>query len=59
VVHGWRDEVVPVERGLRFAQRNRAALHVLDSDHGLNDQLPALGRIFSDLLGQVLEVQLR
>lgn len=50
VVHGWRDDIVPVERSLRFAQKNRSALHLLDSDHMLNDQLPALELLFSDLL---------
>ncbi|MGH8541383.1 MAG: alpha/beta fold hydrolase [Stenotrophobium sp.] len=50
VVHGWRDDIVPVERGIRFAQHNRSALHVLNSDHGLNDQLPALALLFADLL---------
>lgn len=54
VVHGWRDDIVPVERGLRFAQTHRAALHVLDADHALNDQLPALARVFGDLLAMVL-----
>ncbi|ROH89471.1 alpha/beta fold hydrolase [Stagnimonas aquatica] len=50
VVHGWRDDIVPVERGLRFAQRHRAALHLLDSDHGLNDQLDTLSLLFEQLL---------
>lgn len=42
VVHGWDDDIVPVERAQRFAQRNRAELHLLHSGHTLNDQLPAL-----------------
>lgn len=50
VVHGWSDDIVPVDRAIRFAQRNRAALHVLDSGHTLNDRLPELARIFGDLL---------
>lgn len=50
VVHGWRDDIVPVERGLRLAQQHRAALHLLDSGHTLNDQLPMLALIFDDLL---------
>lgn len=56
VIHGWRDEVVPVERGLRFAQRNRAALHVLDSDHGLNDRLDEIGLLFAQLLDRAAPV---
>lgn len=52
VVHGWGDEIVPMERGLRFAQRHRASLHLLDSGHTLNDQLPALSQLFDSLLGR-------
>lgn len=53
VVHGWHDDIVPVERGIRFARTHHAALHVLDSDHGLNDQLPALALLLGDLLDRV------
>ncbi len=55
VVHGWDDDIVPVERGIRFARRHKAELHVLDSGHTLNDQLPALGRLFDDLLTRSLQ----
>ncbi len=53
VVHGWRDEIVHVDRAIRFARTHRAALHVLDSGHTLNDQLPALAGIFDELLARV------
>jgi alpha/beta superfamily hydrolase len=53
VVHGWHDDVVPVERGLRFAQPRGAALHLLDSGHTLNDRLDALVLLFEDLLTRV------
>lgn len=50
VVHGWNDEIVPVERAQRFAARHRAELHLLDADHGLNDQLELLGQLLSRML---------
>lgn len=50
VVHGWRDAVVPVERGQRFAQRHRAALHVLDAGHTLNEELPLVGCFLEAML---------
>lgn len=53
VVHGWHDDIVPVERGIRFAKTHGSSLHVLNSDHGLNDQLPALGLLLGDLLDRV------
>jgi len=54
VVHGWRDDIVPLEQAQRFAQRHRAALHVLDSEHTLNDQLPMLDLLLDQLLSAVL-----
>jgi alpha/beta superfamily hydrolase len=54
VVHGWSDDIVPVDRALRFARSHRAALHLLDSGHTLNDQLPALELLFDDLLARAL-----
>lgn len=50
VVHGWADDIVPVERAIAFARRNRSALHVLDSGHTLNDRLPELAQLFGTLL---------
>ena len=42
IVHGWRDDIVPVAHSIRWAAEQRAALHVLDSDHRLEDQLPSI-----------------
>jgi alpha/beta superfamily hydrolase len=56
VVHGWKDDIVPVERGLRFAQARGAALHLLDSGHTLNDRLPELAALFDGLLASVLSL---
>lgn len=39
IVHGWRDEVVPVENSMRFAAACRAELHVLDGDHRLTENI--------------------
>lgn len=54
VVHGWHDDIVPAERGLRFAKKNNASLHLLASGHTLNDQLPMLSLLLSDLLLRTL-----
>lgn len=55
VVHGWKDDIVPVDRALRFARRHAAELHLLDAGHTLNDQLEFLDRIFDRQLQRVLE----
>ena len=42
IVHGWHDDIVPVENSIRWAREHRAALHLLDSDHRLEDQIDAI-----------------
>lgn len=54
LVHGWRDDVVPPENSIRFAQQHRCALHMLDGDHRLNDALAAITPLFSNFLETVL-----
>jgi pimeloyl-ACP methyl ester carboxylesterase len=42
IVHGWHDAIVPVENGIRWAREHQAALHVLNSDHRLEDQIESI-----------------
>lgn len=35
IVHGWNDDVVPVDNSIRFARECNADLHILDGDHRL------------------------
>jgi alpha-beta hydrolase superfamily lysophospholipase len=42
IVHGWHDDVVPVENSIRWARERRATLHILDSNHRLEDQIGAI-----------------
>jgi hypothetical protein len=56
VVHGWHDDIVPVDRAIRFAGTHACELHVLPSGHTLTDQLPALERLFEDLALRALQV---
>lgn len=39
IVHGWRDDIVPVENSIRYAREARATLHVLDGDHRLTENI--------------------
>jgi fermentation-respiration switch protein FrsA (DUF1100 family) len=50
VVHGWRDDVVPFEHSVRFAQAYRAALHLLESDHRLHNQIRVIQYLFEYFL---------
>lgn len=55
VVHGWHDDIIPVDHSLRFARERHAEFHVLPTGHTLNDQLKALGSTFSRCLDRVIE----
>ena len=50
IVHGWHDDIVPVENGIRWAREHRAALHVLDSDHRLENQIGAICILLREFL---------
>jgi alpha/beta superfamily hydrolase len=55
IVHGWHDDIVPVENSIRWAREHRAALHVLDSDHRLEDQIDAICRLLRAFLKKLPE----
>ena len=50
IVHGWRDDVVPLAGVLTFAEAARAETHILDSDHRLSDCLDELKALFDRCL---------
>jgi pimeloyl-ACP methyl ester carboxylesterase len=54
IVHGWRDEIVPVENSIRWAREHAAALHILNSDHRLQDQIEAICGLLRDFLRALL-----
>lgn len=50
IVHGWRDDVVPCEHSVRFAKTYSAALHLLESDHRLYNQIRVIQYLFEYFL---------
>jgi hypothetical protein len=47
IIHGWRDELCPLDAIHVFAGRRRLPLLVLDDDHRLGASLPAIERQFA------------
>ena len=35
IVHGWHDDIVPVDNSIRYARECSATLHIVDGDHRL------------------------
>jgi predicted esterase len=48
IVHGWHDDIVPVENSIRFAGSCGATLHIVDGDHRLTQNI--------DEINQYLEI---
>lgn len=42
IIHGWRDEVVPVDNSLRYARQHGCDLQLVDDEHRLIDSLPTI-----------------
>ncbi len=55
IIHGWHDDVIPVAHSIRYAQAHTADLHVINSNHTLNDSLDQVGSLFRQfLLGVII-----
>ena len=53
LVHGWKDEVIPVENSIRFAKYFDAQLHILNDGHRLLRSIPIIPSLFSVFLEQI------
>lgn len=50
IIHGWHDDVVPLEHSERFAREYGAALHVLNDDHRLQVSISRIKYLFEYFL---------
>lgn len=52
LVHGWRDELCPVDAAVAFARERLADLHLVDDDHRLGAHVDYCAQLFRDFLLQ-------
>lgn len=53
IIHGWKDESIPVEHSIRFAKQHGVQLHLIDGDHRLMSQIPFLESMFGLFLDRI------
>ena len=53
IVHGWHDDIVPVENSIRWAREHERTLHVLNSDHRLEDRIEAICALLRGFLAEL------
>lgn len=50
IVHGWSDEVVPVENSISYAKMADCTLHIISGDHRLNSSMQEVEILFDQFL---------
>ncbi len=53
IVHGWRDDIVPVENSIRFARNCHATLHIVDGDHRLTANIEEINQYLESFIARV------
>ncbi len=50
IVHGWHDDIVPVENSIRYARECSATLHIVDGDHRLTANIGAINEYLEQFI---------
>jgi alpha/beta superfamily hydrolase len=53
IVHGWHDDVVPVENSIRFARASSAILHIVNGDHRLTENIEEISEYLQQFVRRV------
>jgi pimeloyl-ACP methyl ester carboxylesterase len=53
IVHGWNDDIVPIDNSIRYAREYRARLHVIDSDHRMTADIDDITQYLAQFLVQL------
>ena len=54
IVHGWHDDIVPVENSIRYARECAATLHLVDGDHRLTDNISEINEYLERFIRGIL-----
>jgi surfactin synthase thioesterase subunit len=54
IVHGWSDDIIPVEHSIKFSQQANSTLHLIAGDHALNDVVETVESLFERFMSKLL-----
>jgi len=54
IVHGWHDNVIPVEHSIQFASNCKAQLHLVEGDHRLTANIEEINGYLKRFIKQVM-----
>jgi surfactin synthase thioesterase subunit len=50
IIHGWSDDIIPIEHSIKYAEQTQCTLHLIDGDHRLNSSLHQVIELFNVFL---------
>jgi pimeloyl-ACP methyl ester carboxylesterase len=53
IIHGWHDDIVPVDNSIRFARSCSATLHIVDGDHRLTANIDEINEYLRQFLAAI------
>jgi surfactin synthase thioesterase subunit len=56
IVHGWHDDIVPVDNSIRFARECAATLHIVDGDHRLTANINAINEYLERFVRDIASI---
>jgi alpha/beta superfamily hydrolase len=54
IVHGWSDDVVPVDNSIQYAREHNATLHIVDGDHRLTANIDEIIGLLEQFIKNVV-----
>jgi predicted esterase len=57
IVHGWHDDIVPVENSIRFARGCSATLHLVNGDHRLTENISEINEYLEQFIKGITGTQ--
>ena len=55
IVHGWSDDVIPMQNSIKYAQQAKCNLHLIDGDHRLNSSIVLVDDLFNSFLKNTIK----
>ena len=54
IIHGWSDDIIPVEHSIEYAKQAQCTLHLINGDHRLNSSLAQVMELFNAFLKKLI-----
>ncbi|MES1196262.1 MAG: alpha/beta fold hydrolase [Steroidobacter sp.] len=53
IIHGWNDDIVPIDNSIRYAREHFATLHAINADHRMTAQIDMIVACFKLFLNKL------